>query len=128
MLQAVGVVPRSSPVKPGEESKNVSRCWRESLFFACAKKSNQKKAHPGGAPYALCATGSQAGSEFSEGTSVCRPKTARIVRAALRVLPILLAAPQGPRSNNDTSRSNNRLHLIREFLFPVPSFLFPVSP
>ena len=26
---------------------------RESLFFACAKKSNQKKAHPGGAPSAL---------------------------------------------------------------------------
>ena len=30
---------------------------RESLFFACAKKSNHKKAHPGGAPYALRAAG-----------------------------------------------------------------------
>src|SRR5690606_28003779 len=67
---------------------------RESLFFVWPKKSNQKKGHPGGAPSALRAAGPQAGSEFSEGTSLCRPKTARIVRAALRVLPILLATPQ----------------------------------
>lgn len=79
---------------------------RESLFFACAKKNNQKKAHPGGAPSALRATGSQAGPEFSEGTSMCHPKTSRIVRAALRVFPGLLAAPQGPQSGN--SKRNNQ--------------------
>ena len=82
---------------------------RESLFFACAKKSNQKKAHPGGAPYALRAAGSQADPEFSEGTSMCRPGNycrcpSRIVRAALRVFPGLLAAPQGPRSSNSNSK------------------------
>jgi hypothetical protein len=77
---------------------------RESLFFACAKKSNQKKAHPGGAPSALRAADSQAGPEFSEGTSMCPPKTARIVRAALRVYPSLLAAPKGPRSSNSNSK------------------------
>ena len=73
---------------------------RESLFFACAKKSNQKKAHPGGTP-ALRA-GSPSPREFSEGTSLCHPGNycrcpARIVRAALRVLPASLAVPQGPR-------------------------------
>jgi hypothetical protein len=68
---------------------------RESLFFACAKKSNQKKAHPGGTP-ALRA-GPQSQREFSNGTSMCLPKTARIVRAALRVLPAALAVPKGPR-------------------------------
>ncbi|WP_411831925.1 hypothetical protein [Pseudoxanthomonas mexicana] len=56
---------------------------RESLFFACAKKSNQKKAHPGGTP-ALCA-GACADREFFEGTSMYLRKTARVLRAALRV-------------------------------------------
>ena len=81
---------------------------RESLFFACAKKSNQKKAHPGGAPSALRAAGPQAGPEFSEGTSMCRPKTARIVRAALRVLPDLLAAPQGARISKSNSQGQSQ--------------------
>ena len=94
---------------------------RESLFFACAKKSNQKKAHPGGAPSALRAAGSQAGPEFSEGTSMCPPKTTRIVRAALRVFPDMLAAPKGPRSSN----SNSKRGLLRPFLhspFFIPAF------
>ena len=131
---------------------------RESLFFACAKKSNQKKAHPGGTPFALCATGSQAGSEFSEGTSVCRPKTARIVRAALRVYPATLAVPQGPRRSKSGSNgngkikgspppqslvapsispalrareeagSNGRVCRVRTLPFPVPRSPFPASP
>ncbi|WP_147424155.1 hypothetical protein [Xanthomonas campestris] len=37
---------------------------RESLFFACAKKSNQKKAHPVLAPDALRATGAQGRQKF----------------------------------------------------------------
>ena len=103
---------------------------RESLFFACAKKSNQKKAHPGAAPSALRAAGPQAGPEFSEGTSMCRPrhfnkKLARIVRAApvsstgqaLRVYPGLLAAPKGPRS-----KSNSR----GDLLGPIPHSPFPI--
>ena len=90
---------------------------RESLFFACAKKSNQKKAHPGDAPSTLRAAGPQAGPEFSEGTSMCRPKTARIVRAALRVYPGLLAASKGPLSN-----SNIRCGLPG----PIPHSRFPL--
>ena len=88
---------------------------RESLFFACAKKSNQKKAHPGGAPSALRAPGPQAGPEFSEGTSMCPPKTSRIVRAALRVYPSLLAASKGARNSN----GKNKLHRVRGLPFPI---------
>ena len=84
---------------------------RESLFFVWPKKSDQKKGHPGGAPSALRATGAQAGSEFSEGTSLRRPKTTRILRAALRVLPILLAAPQGPRTSKRGSNSKARIKI-----------------
>ena len=94
---------------------------RESIFFACAKKSNQKKAHPGDAPSTLRAAGPQASPEFSEGTSMYRPrhfnkKLARIVRAALRVYAGLLAAPKGP-----LSKSNSKGGL------PGPVFLFPIS-
>ncbi|MDR6672942.1 hypothetical protein [Xanthomonas sp. 1678] len=79
-----------------KQEQEQSFRWRGSLFFACAKKSNQKKAHPGGAPSALRATGPQAGWEFSEGTSMCLPKTTRILRVApFGVVPILLAAPHG---------------------------------
>ena len=95
---------------------------RESLFFAGAKKSNQKKAHPGAAPSALRAAGSQAGPEFSEGTSVCRPKTSRIVRAALRVFPDLLAAPKGLPGSKSYSQSNSKRGLqdhVSRFPFPV---------
>jgi len=123
---------------------------RESLFFVWPKKSNQKKGHPGGTPSALRAAGAQAGSEFSEGTSLCRPGNyckcpARILRAALRVLPILLAAPQGPRTSESESNSNSappqsspalrareqagssdagngRLHRVREGLNNSPPF------
>jgi hypothetical protein len=90
---------------------------RESLFFACAKKSNQKKAPPGDAPSTLRAAGPQAGPEFSEGTSMCPPrhfnnKLARIVRAApvsstgqaLWVYPASLAAAKGGRSSNSKCR------------------------
>lgn len=85
---------------------------RESLFFACAKKSNQKKAHPDGAPSALCAAGPQAGPEFSEGTSMCRPKTSRFLRAALRVFPGLLAAPQGSLTSNSNSKRRLPEHIL----------------
>ena len=94
---------------------------RESLFFACAKKSNQKKAHPGDAPSALRAAGPQAGPEFSEGMSMCPPKTARILRAARWVYPCLLAASKGPR-NSSNSRCGLKGHIPSS-----PSFV-PGSP
>lgn len=96
---------------------------RESLFFACAKKSNQKKAHPGGAPSALRAAGPQAGPEFSEGTSLCRPKTSRILRDALRVCPGLLAAPQGPRTTKSNSRSQSNSKRKRGLQASISPFL-----
>jgi len=52
-----------------------------SRFSCVAKKSNQKKATLTARP-PQSAAGAQANREFSEGTSMCRPKTARIVRAA----------------------------------------------
>jgi hypothetical protein len=87
---------------------------RESLFFACAKKSNQKKAPPGDAPSTLRAAGPQAGQEFSAGTSMCRPrhfnsKLARVVRAARWVYPGPLAASKGARINE--SKRNARCDL-----------------
>ncbi|WP_226977962.1 hypothetical protein, partial [Xanthomonas sp. LMG 12461] len=85
--------------------KVLSRLARESLFFACAKKSNQKKAHPGGTPSALRAPGAQADRTFFGGTSMCRRKTARILRAAPAGFSSgLLAVPHG--TLNSQSQSN----------------------
>ena len=95
---------------------------RESLFFVWPKKSNPKKGHPGGTPFALRATGARWLREFSEGTSLCRPKTARIVRAALRVYPATIAVPQGPRKGKN---SNSRPCPIRALPFPIPRSAFP---
>jgi len=44
-----------------------------------------KEGHPVGPSVPLRVTDSQAGEAFPEGTSLCHPETARIVRAALRV-------------------------------------------
>ncbi|WP_295937905.1 hypothetical protein [uncultured Xanthomonas sp.] len=86
----------------------LSRLTRESLFFACAKKSNQKKAHPGGTPSALRAPGAQAGRTFFGGTSMCRRKTARILRAApAGFLSGLLAVPHGIRNSQSQSDSQS---------------------
>src|SRR4249919_1104260 len=54
----------------------------ELLFFAGPKKSNQKKG-----PFAQEHTFRSVGSRgFSDSPSMARPKTARVLRAALRVL------------------------------------------
>ncbi|WP_198526592.1 hypothetical protein [Xanthomonas sp. SHU 166] len=88
----------------------LSRLARESLFFACAKKSNQKKAHPGGTPSALRAPGAQAGRTFFGGTSMCRRKTARVLRAApAGFSSVLLAVPHGIlNSQSQSNRQSNR--------------------
>ncbi|MCC4593447.1 hypothetical protein LL974_20160 [Xanthomonas campestris pv. cannae] len=89
----------------------LSRLARESLFFACAKKSNQKKAHPGGTPSALRAPGAQADRTFFGGTSMCRRKTARILRAAPAGFSSgLLAVPHGTRNSNSNSQSQSQSH------------------
>ncbi|WP_394687851.1 hypothetical protein [uncultured Xanthomonas sp.] len=86
----------------------LSRLARESLFFACAKKSNQKKAHPGGTPSALRAPGAQADRTFFGGTSMCRRKTARVLRAAPAGFSSgLLAVPHGILNSQSQSQSNH---------------------
>ncbi|WP_420009031.1 hypothetical protein [Xanthomonas sacchari] len=86
----------------------LSRLARESLFFACAKKSNQKKAHPGGTPSALRAPGAQADRTFFGGTSMCRRKTARVLRAAPAGFSSgLLAVPHGTRNSQSDSQSHS---------------------
>jgi hypothetical protein len=86
--------------------QELSRLTRESLFFACAKKSNQKKAHPGGTPSALRAPGPQADRTFFGGTSMCRRKTARIVRAAPAGFSSdRLAVPHGTRYGKSHGQS-----------------------
>ncbi|UYC13904.1 hypothetical protein [Xanthomonas sp. CFBP 8445] len=79
----------------GNGNGNSFRALRESLFFACAKKSNQKKHTPGRAA-PRCARGPRTRREFSEGTSMCLPKTTRILRVAPHgVLPVVSASPHG---------------------------------
>jgi hypothetical protein len=59
------------------------RAMRGSL--SCVAKKVTKEGHPVGPSATLRAADAQAGGAFPEGTSLCRPETARIVRAALRV-------------------------------------------
>ena len=71
------------------------------VHLSCLSKKDgtRKKDTPGYAPYVHpCTPGARATTRFFDGTSVCRRKTARIVRAALRVYPPSPAAPQGPRT------------------------------
>jgi hypothetical protein len=83
---------------------------RESLFFGWPKKSNQKKGHPGGAPFALRATGAQSAREFSEGTSMCPPKTARVQRAApVGFDPSRLPRLRGPWQSTATAKANAKV-------------------
>ncbi|MBO9769042.1 hypothetical protein, partial [Xanthomonas phaseoli] len=66
---------------------------RESLFFACAKKSNQKKAHPVLAPYAPSALRvRKSGRNFCKGHPCPLQKRRASMRAALRVVSAGLAA------------------------------------
>ena len=87
-----------------------------SLFFACAKKSDQKKHTPGGVPSAQRAQGPQSAREFSEGASCpCRKRRTSLC-AALRVLPGPLATPErGPVEQQQKQRwrqSGGRLWLL----------------
>ena len=64
------------------------------VLLSCVAKKVSKEGHPVGPPSTLRAAGSQACGAFPEGTSLCRPETSRIVRAALRVFapPACLAS------------------------------------
>jgi hypothetical protein len=54
-------------------------------LLSCVAKKVTKEGHPVGLSSALCAADTQSGRAFPEGTSMYRPETSRIVRAALRV-------------------------------------------
>ncbi|PTY28900.1 hypothetical protein XAP3CFBP6996_021690 [Xanthomonas citri pv. fuscans CFBP 6996] len=71
---------------------------RESLFFACTKKSNQKKAHPVLAPCAPAALRvRKSGRNFCKGHPCPLQKPRASMRAALRgVSAGLAAAAWGP--------------------------------
>ncbi|CEI17246.1 hypothetical protein XACLG98_2520056 [Xanthomonas citri pv. citri] len=73
---------------------------RESLFFACAKKSNQKKAHPVLAPSAPVALRvRKSGRNFCKGHPCPLQKRRASMRAALRVVSAgPAAAVWGPES------------------------------
>jgi hypothetical protein len=74
------------------------------LFFACAKKSNQKKAHPAFAPFGFATP-----TGFSDAASVPRQKTTHIhVRRPCGVLPVVSAAAAGaPVSQRQQQKQNH---------------------
>ena len=55
------------------------------VLLSCVAKKVSKESHPISPSVPLRETDSQSGGAFPEGTSLCRPETSRIVRAALRV-------------------------------------------
>ncbi|WP_172107370.1 hypothetical protein [Xanthomonas axonopodis] len=74
-------------------AKLLRPCGRESLFFACAKKSNQKKAHPVLAPCAPAALRvRKSGRNFCKEHPCPLQKRRASMRAALRVVSAGLAA------------------------------------
>ncbi len=81
---------------------------RESLFFACAKKRNQKKAHPAYAPFGCAEPAGIFGRDI-----LSLPKTSRILaRRPGGVCPPSTPLRKGPRYGNgkieSNSNSNNR--------------------
>src|SRR5687768_14016050 len=76
------------------------------LFFACAKKSKQKKAHPGGPPAAAQRVRSSGGN-FRAGHPAPYENGARPVRRPCGVVPAGTAGPQGAQEPKRT-----RPHLL----------------
>ena len=84
------------------------------LFFACAKKSRQKKHPPAVRPPQ--AAGAQSRREFSDGASCPGRKRRTSLCAALRVLPAGTAGPKGPQKPARTDPACTPL----PWLFGVP--------
>ncbi len=76
---------------------------RESLFFACAKKRNQKKAHPAYAPFGCAEPAGIFGRDI-----LSLPKTSRILaRRPGGVCPPSPPLRKGPRYGNGKIESNS---------------------
>ncbi|WP_323551340.1 hypothetical protein [Xanthomonas campestris] len=79
---------------------------RESLFFACAKKRNQKKAHPAYAPFGCAEPAGIFGRDI-----LSLPKTSRIrARRPGGVCPPSPPLRKGPRYGNGKIESNSHSH------------------
>ncbi|QNH19850.1 hypothetical protein HEP73_00748 [Xanthomonas sp. GW] len=82
----------------------------ESLFFACAKKSNQKKAHPAYAPSALRAPGPRIGRDSrkghpapaANGAHPCAPP----LRGFSRPIRRCVRDPESPKQQQQQQQSN----------------------
>ncbi len=108
VLRGSAVAKRSRPFRPRQRlSRPVGR---ESLFFACAKKSNQKKAHPVLAPSAPMALWvRKSGRNFCKGHPCPLQKRRVSMRAALRVVSAgLAAAVWGPESQQPQPQPTQR--------------------
>ncbi len=80
-----------------EASKQKLPLTRVTFLCLCKEKS-PKESTPRSAPSALRAPGSQSRWAFFDGTSMCRRKTTRIVRVALRVFTHRGCRAEGARS------------------------------
>ncbi|MCS3847536.1 hypothetical protein GGR70_002559 [Xanthomonas campestris] len=79
---------------------------RESLFFACAKKRNQKKAHPAFAPFGCAEPAGIFGRDI-----LSLPKTSRILaRRPGGVCPPSPPLRKGPRYGNGKVESHSHSH------------------
>ena len=85
------------------------------LFFACAKKSRQKKHPPAVRP--PHAAGSHSRREFSDRASCPGRKRRTSMCAALRVLPAVTAGPKGPQKPARTNPARTPLPWL--FGFPM---------
>ena len=94
---------------------------RELLFFACAKKSNQKKARPGDTPFASLRVRKRFGN-FPKPHPAARKTAYILVRRPCGVVPAPFAVPQGPRKTGHRQR-----RCCSAFPFSTPYSLFPAS-
>ncbi|MBP7599131.1 MAG: hypothetical protein KA738_10240 [Pseudoxanthomonas sp.] len=79
-------------------------------LLSCVDKKVTKETTPVGPSSALCADDPQACRAFPEGTSMYRPETSRIVRAALRVF----APPACRASTGEEGQDQKHLPLHSE--------------
>ena len=80
------------------------------VLLSCVAKKVSKEGHPVGPSVPLRETDPQSGGVFPEGTSVCRPETSRIVRAALRVF-----APPACRASKGVKKHHQERWIVVQF-------------
>ncbi|WP_369977709.1 hypothetical protein [Xanthomonas bundabergensis] len=98
-----------------QQEQQLSRpCGRESLFFACAKKSNQKKAHPAVCPrYARVRAGTR---HFSKAHPCACEKRRASCAPPFGFLPRACATPKGP--GKAEAKSNSQGNTVTGMTVP----------